>query len=223
MSAHEHTNTRTHTHTGKMPVKLGYPGKLKQKINNSCNNIENNKTKSDEYIDENNFEVNYEIKNENLLRNEDRSKDTNKETITDHHRPIRSADSHVEREKQSVLNANKKLIGIGIENTSCLPDKKTTTIKSSEKKTSVDEFQKKIAVTKKKMTKKNSDGNASQWSTKRPLPLPPAYELLSDVSTTKIALAVIEVVEEEDVGESANKNISDNHLTIRKELRRLVS
>ena len=52
--------------------------------------------------------------------------------------------------------------------------------------------------------------------------LPPGYELLSDVRTTKIALAVIEVVEG-DVGESANKNILDNHLTIRKELRGLVS
>ena len=204
MTAHKHTNTHTnthtltHTHTGKMPVKLGYPGKLKQKINNSCNNIENNKTKFDDYIDENNFDIKNEIENVNLHRNEDRSKVINKETIVNHHhRPIRSADNHVERERQSKLNANNKLIGIEIKNASCLPDKRTTTIKSFGKKTSVDEFQKMIAV--KKKTKKNSDGNASQWSIKRPLPLslplPPAYELLSDVSTSKIALAVIEVVE----------------------------
>ena len=200
-----------------MPVKLGYPGKLKQKINNSCNTIEVNKIKSDECIDENNFEMKNKIESVNLHKNEDRSKNMNKETIINH-RPIRSADNHIEKERPRESNANNKLIATG----SCLPDKMTATIKSFEKKTNVDEFHKKIVVTKKKKIK--SDGNGSQWSTKYPppLPLPPAYESLSDVRTSKTALTVIEVVEE-DVGESANKNISDNHLTTRKEFRRLVS
>ena len=55
-------------------MKLGYPGKLKQKINNSSNTIEINETKSDEYIDENNFSIKNEIENVNLHRSEDRKK-----------------------------------------------------------------------------------------------------------------------------------------------------
>jgi hypothetical protein len=205
-----------------MPLKLGYPGKLKQKIISSAN-IENSEIKFKKFIEEDDkiSDMKNENKNGSKSINENRNNDKNNEIIVKNilSTKIQNTNIQIEKERKSKLDASNKLKRIEVKNINCSPDKKSTPINpvnSNKIRINEENFDKKSVMKKKKI-----GGNASNRSTRDP----PAYELVSDTNTTTITTTAVKAVEVEvEVVEDSNCNIiSENHLSMSEKFRRMVS
>lgn len=212
-----HIHTLSLIHTGQMPLKLGYPGKLKQKIINSAI-IENSEMKFNKFKEDNKISV---VKNEKKDRSkivtENRNKIKSNEIIVNNilTTKIQNTNIQIEKERKSNFDASNKLKKIEVKSTNFSPDKKSTPINSvNSNKTKINEenFDKKIVMKKKKI-----GGNASNRSTRGP----PAYELVSDSNTTTAtAVKAVEV----EVVEDSNCNFNpEYHLSMSEKFRRMVS
>jgi hypothetical protein len=198
-----------------MPLKLGYPGKLKQNIINSAN-IENSEIKFKKFVVDDNkmSDMNNENKNSIKTVNENRNKMKNKEMIVNN---IQSTNIQIEKERKSKFDASSRVEKVELKKINCSPDKKSTPINpinSNKTKINEENFDKKIVMKKKKL-----GGNASNRSTRGP----PAYELPSDSNTTTTtALKAVEV--EVVVVEDSNCNFNpENQLSMSEKFRRMVS
>ena len=211
------THTRTHTHTGQMPLKLGYPGKLKQKVISSAN-IENSETKFKKFIEEDEIP---DIKNENKNRsknvNEIRNKNKNDDVLVNN---IQSRNIQIEKERKSNFDASNRVKKVDVKSINSSPDKKSTPINpinSTKIRIHDDNFDRKIVIKKKKI-----GGNASYRSTRGP----PAYELVSDsnTTTTRATTTAVEVEVVEEVVKDSDCNISlENHSFMSEKFRKMVS
>lgn len=214
-----HSHTLSLIHTGQMPLKLGYPGKLKQKIISSAN-IENSEITFDKFIVEDKIS---DTKNENKNGikniNENRNKNKNNEIIVRNilSTKIQNTNIQIEKERKSKFDGSNQQKKVEAKNTNCSPDKKSTsinTINSNKTRTNEENFDKKIVMKKKKIGL-----NASNRSTRGP----PAYEFPSDSNTTTTtAVKAVEV--EVEVVEDSNCNFNpENHLSMSEKFRRMVS